>query len=82
MDPTTDDYVYALNFFTGVDANTGTDENAIKSIQLSTIDTNGQKSEGSILPGIGLDLSGDPTGCIRSVELFTNTAVSGGWFSS
>ena len=34
------------------------------------------------MPGIGLDLSGDPTGCIRSVELFTNTAEVGGWVRS
>ena len=35
------------------------------------------------MPGSGsldgnLDLSGDPTGCIRGIELFTNTFETGG----
>lgn len=29
-----------------------------------------------------LDLSGDPVGCIRSVELFTNSYTTGGWSST
>ena len=57
-------------------------------MQISTIDADGQKSEGSVVPGSGtradvnVDLSGDPTGCIRGIELFTNTYTTGGWSST
>ena len=86
-DPTSDDYVYALNFISGEDYNSGTDRNALKSVQVSTINTEGVKSDGAVLPGSGsnsasLDLSGDPVNCIRSVEIFDNTYTTGGWSSS
>jgi hypothetical protein len=55
----------------------------MKSVQISTIDPDGIKNEGAVLPGSGsnsgsLDLSGDPTNCIRSVELFSNAYTTGG----
>lgn len=82
-EPTTDDYIYSLDFYSGADFNSGSDQNAMKTVEFGTIDASGVVNEASVLAEwsgstASLDLSGDPVGCIRSVELFTNSYETGG----
>jgi len=86
-EPTTDDYIYSVNFYSGADFNSGSDQNAMKTVEFGRIDASGAMSQPSTLADWSgsiesLDLSGDPVGCIRSVELFTNSFETGGWYST
>ena len=52
----------------------------MKDVTIGTIDQSGAMTAASDLAGssTNLDLSGDPVGCIRGVELFTNSYETGG----
>lgn len=59
----------------------------MKTVEFGRIDASGAMSQPSTLADWSgsiesLDLSGDPVGCIRSVELFTNSFETGGWYST